>query len=228
MSRAALFAILILAACTSDGEPAATTAPPEILTTIGAAPAPPASTATTTIAPATTTTTTTTTTTQQPPNAAPEFGLTQVVFGESSFVIITNWGNATGNLEGYWLAQGTLYKSLPDIELAPGEQALLGLARTPPPELAGIADNRFLGPTIGELNPESGEVALFSSSSFDDPDSIVSYVEWGDAGHTAATVAVAAGIWLDSAVDVFDEAPSISTGVFPATSSDSWFADVGG
>lgn len=226
MRRAALYASLILAACSGNGEPTPTTEPPPVLTTIGEAEA---ATTTTTEPPTTTTTTTTTTsTTSPPPNAAAEFALTQVVFGESSFVIITNWGNATGNLEGHWLSQGRLYKLLPSVELAPSEQALLGLARVPPPELAGIAVTLFLGPTIGVLEPDSGEVALFANSPFEEPDSILSYVEWGEPGHDAAEVAIAAGKWTEGAVEVFDEAPSISTGVFPADGSDTWFADVGG
>ena len=143
-------------------------------------------------------------------------------------MVITNWGDGTGNLEGYWLCQDQLYKSLPDIELGPGEQALLGLSRTPPPELAGMAANLFLGPTIGELDPKSGEVALFSSTAFDDPDAIVAYVEWGEPGHSRSSVAIEAGVWSEGAVVVFDEAPSISSGVFPATGSGSWFADIGG
>jgi hypothetical protein len=151
-----------------------------------------------------------------------------VVFGEASSVILTNWGNASGNLGGFWLTQGDLHKSLPDIELAPGEQVLLGLSRLPPPELAGMVASLFLGPTIGVLDPASGEVALYSDSSFDDPESIVAYVEWGEGDHTRSAVAVAAGIWSGDVVEVFDDAPSISSGVYPATGSDSWFADVGG
>ena len=227
MRRSALLAILILAACGGDGETAPTTVAPEALTTIGEA-APPTSTSSTSSPTTSSTSTTTTTTTIPSPNAAADFGLTQVVFGESSFVVITNWGDATGSLAGFWLSQGTLRKALPEIELAPGEQALLGLSRVPPPELAGMAVNLFLGPTIGALEPASGEVALRSDSSFDDPGSIVAYVEWGEAGHLSSAVAIAAGIWSDGAVEVIDDAPSISSGVHPAASSASWFADVGG
>ncbi len=225
MRLAAVICILILAACADDGETATTTVAPPEMTTLGTAAAP------TTVAPTTTaapTTTTTTTTTTAPPNGEPAFGLTQVVFGDGSFVVITNWGDGTGNLEGYWLCQGQLYKSLPAIELGPGEQALLGVSKTPPPELAGMAANLFLGPTIGELDPRAGEVALFSSNAFDDPDAIISYVEWGEPGQSRSAIAIEAGIWSEGAVVVFDDAPSISSGVFPATSSDSWFADIGG
>lgn len=186
----------------------------------------PTSSTTTTVPPATTTTTTTTTT--LPPNAAAAFGLTQVVFGESSFVVVTNWGNDRGNLEGQWLCQFPSYISLPDIELGPGEQALIGLAGTPPPDLAGMVVTVDLGPAIGNFDANSGEVALYADSSFDDPESMVAYVEWGEPGHARAEVAIAAGLWTGGAVAVFDDAPSISTGVFPSISEADWAADVGG
>lgn len=225
MGRAFLIATLIFAACGGDSEASTTTTPPPTLTSLAAA-APPANPTTTTAPPTTITSTTTTTT--LPPNAAAAFGLTQVVFGESSFIVVTNWGNDTGNLEGLWICQFPSYKSLPSIELAPGEQALIGLARVPPPDLAGMAVITDLGPAIGEFNAESGEVALYDSSSFDDPNSLIAYVEWGEPGHTRSSVAIAAGLWSEGAVDVFDDAPSISSGVFPATSNSDWFADVGG
>jgi hypothetical protein len=225
MRRAALIAILILAACGGDSETTTTTSPAPVLTTLGDAPVPPT---TTTTAPPTTTTSTTTTTTTLAPNAAAEFGLTQVVFGESAFVIITNWGNNTGNLLGHWLCQFPSYQSLPDIELAPGEQVLVGLSTTPPPQLSGMAITVDLGSAIGILDPNSGEVVLYDSSSFEDPESIVAYVEWGETGHHRAILAIQAGVWSEGAVEVFDEAPSISSGVFPATLNTDWSADIGG
>ena len=225
MRRLALIVVLLLAGC-SDAGGATTTAPPPPLTTLDQATTePPPPTSTTTTVPATTTTTTTTT---LPPGATAEFGLTQVVFDESAFVVITNWGNGPGTLSGHWLCQATSYMALPDIELDPGEQALVGLARTPPPELAGMAEIVFLGPAIGGLAPDFGEIALFDAAAFDDPDHIVAYVQWGIPEQTTSEVAVTAGIWDGGAVEVFDEAPSISSGVFPATSSNDWFADVGG
>lgn len=227
MRRIFFVAFLILAACSGDGEATTTTTALPVLTTLGAA-EPQTTSPPTTTAPATSTTTSTTTTTAEPPNAAPKFGLTQVVFGDSALVIVTNWGNAVGNLDGYWLSQGLLHEPLPDIELSPGEQALLGLARVPPPELSGMAATVFLGQAIGELDPSSGEVALHANSAFTDAASMVAYVEWGEPGHGLAETAIAAGLWTTDAVAVMDDAPSISSGVFPAAGSDTWFADIGG
>jgi len=102
------------------------------------------------------------------------------------------------------------------------------LADTPPPELSGMAAVVDMGPALGILDPAGGEVALYLGSNFDDPASIIAYVEWGEPGQQRSAVAQAAGIWDGGAVEVFDEAPSISSGVHPATSSSDWAADVGG
>ena len=48
---------------------------------------------------------------------------------------------------------------------------------------------------ISALSPDSGEVGLYSISSFSSSDAILGYVEWGSSGHGRSSVAVAAGIW---------------------------------
>lgn len=224
MRRSLVLAALILAACSSNSE--TTTTVPPLPTTLADVTTTAPSTTTTVTPPPTTTTTTTTTT--LPPNAAPDFGLTQVVFGDAAFVVITNWGNDSGTLDGYWLCQFPAYESLPDVELGPGEQALVGLADSPPPDLAGMAAVVDLGPALGALDPLDGEIALYLGPNFDDPESIIAYVEWGEPNHQRASVATTAGIWDGTAVEVFDEAPSISSGVHPAVSNSDWSADVGG
>lgn len=227
MRRAALIALLILASCSGEGQ---TTEPPQpapTLTSLADAETPTTTTAgPTTVAPSTTTTTTTTTT--LPANAAADFGMSQVVFGDSASVVITNWGNDSGTLGGYWLSQGGAFQALPDVALAPGEQALIGLAEVPPPELAGMAAVIDLGRAIGVISPDSGEIALHNSDQFDDSASLVAYVEWGAGEHERAALAATAGIWEPGAVVVFDDAPSISSGVHPAISSQDWSVDIGG
>lgn len=227
MKQAALIALLILASCSPDSQTTAIETTAVTMTTLAEAAAPTSST-TTTLPPPTTTTTAATTTTTLPPNAAPAFGLTQVVFGEGAFVVITNWGNDTGSLLGFWLAQGDLYRGLPHIALSPGEQALIGLGTLPPPELSGIAATVDLGPVLGVLSLDFGEIGLYDAAATDDPNHVVAYVAWGEAEHARSAVAMEAGAWEEGSVDVFDDAPSISSGVYPATNNLSWFADLGG
>ena len=227
MRRAALIAVLILASCGGDSQTSGTDGPAPTLTTLAAATTA-APTTTAAAEPEVTTTTSTTTTTTLAPNAAPAFGLTQVVFGDGGFIVITNWGNDTGTLRGHWLCQDVSYMALPDVTLAPGEQVVVGLSKSPPPDLAGMTATVDLGPAIGLLALDSGEVALYDAVAFDDPEHIVAYVEWGDGIHSRSVLAAAAGVWEGGAVEVFDDAPSISSGVYPAINNLSWFADVGG
>jgi hypothetical protein len=223
-AMALLILSLILAACGGGGDTGPTTTAPAALTTLPPATSSPPPTTTTSTAPETTTTTTTT---SPPVNAAPAFALTQVVFGRAASVTITNWGNALGSLDGYWLRQGELTVALPTTELGPGEQAVIGLGEAPPTEHAGIASVEHLGPVIGTLEVTSGEIGFAGDESFS-PESLVAYVSWGEGEHPTLDQAMAASLWTDTSVETDPDAPSISTGVFPATSSLDWFTDIGG
>ncbi len=57
----------------------------------------------------------------------------------------------------------------------------------------------------GELDPEMGEIALFASDVFDDPDSMVDYVAWGSADQSLAETASEALLWSEEA---FIEVPA--------------------
>jgi hypothetical protein len=230
MRRVAVVIILILASCGGEELPAETFAPVQTLTSLTTTTRAPAS-ADSSLAkpdPDDVEAEPTTTTTTLPPSAAPEFALSQVVFGDAAFVIITNWGDAAGSLDELWLSQGTAVQSLPDVNLAPAEQAVIGLAGEAPSELAGVAAIVDLGRAIGDIAPGTGEIALHGSDAFDDPASLIAYVAWGAGPHDRIDQAVAADLWDGGAVDVFDDAPSISTGVYPATQSIDWSADIGG
>ena len=235
MRRAVLIAALILASCSGDGQTTETVTPAPTLTSApsGGESVPhdgegDSATVDDTSATPPASDPSAAATTTLPPNAAPEFGLSQVVFGESAFLVITNWGNAPGTLDGLWLSQGTSYQALPGVELAPAEQVLIGVAAAPPPDLTGLAAIIDLGPAIGEVTAMSGEVGLHAGTSFDDPDALLAYVAWGDGPHQRAELATSAGLWDGTAVAVIDDAPSISTGIYPATASIDWSADVGG
>jgi hypothetical protein len=224
MRRVALICALVLVSCTGNAQPAQTSQPSP-LTTLPAATT--AGTTTTTV-PTTTTVSSSTTTTTLPPNATAEFALSQVVFGDLAFVIITNWGNAPGTLDGVWLSQGSAVQDLPDVELGSGEQALLGIAQDPPPDLTGMAAVVHIGPSVGAINEAGGELALHDSDSFDDPASIICYVAWGSGPHSRSEEATEAGLWDGSSVEIVDATPSISTGIYPAVHATDWAVDIGG
>jgi len=227
MRRVALTAVIILASCAGNGETSEPTNPPATLTSLPAATVSTSSATTTTI-PATTSTTITTTTTTLPADAAADFAFSQVVFGDLAFVVVTNWGNDTGRLQGLWLSQGSSVQALPDVEIGPGEQALLGLAANPPPDLTGMAAVLHIGPSVGDIVANGGELALHDSDAFNEPSSLLDYVAWGEGPHLRIGQAAEAGIWGESTVEVIDHAPSISTGFHPTTGAEDWAADLGG
>ncbi len=107
------------------------------------------------------------------------FAITRVEFGGDGLVEITNVGDEAGTMDGWFLCQRPSYHALPTATLDAGESLTIGAADA----------------SIGALDAADGEMGLYSSGAFGDAGAIVSYVEWGSAGHGRASVAVDAGIW---------------------------------
>lgn len=77
----------------------------------------------------------------------------------------------------------------------------------------------------GGVVPEMGEIALFDSDAFDDPESMVDYVAWGSAGQSLAGIASEALLWSE---EDYVESPSgsiVLTRIDPAApGSEAWEA----
>lgn len=178
--------------------------------------------------------TTLATTTTLPPDAAAEFAVTEIQFGENGFVAIANVGTGAGNLGGYALCSRPQYFQIPPIELEPLETVWLAIGDGANLEGgAGIAKavipmNGLLGP-VGRTG---GELALYRTSAFADPEQMVTYVEWGVAGHGRSEVAIEAGLWEPDAfitipADAFG-IQSLAGTIRPAAGPEDWTAGVGG
>lgn len=111
-------------------------------------------------------------------------------------VVIQNVGSASGSLAGHWLCQRPSYFEFPDVELQPGEFAAVSVGGDifVPPAGAIVVEGVA---NIGPFDPISGEVGLYLRDQFENPDAIISYVEWGESGHGRSATAVSAGIWPD-------------------------------
>lgn len=224
---APVFALLVLAAaCSSDsGDDAPATS--SLVTEVSPTEAPGTTVAPPTSAPVAETEVTTTVPAAAP-EGDPEFALTQVVFGDSGYVVVTNIGSGTGDVGGHWICQRPAYLEIPSTELDPGQSvwiaAQTGDGLVPAQgAVAVIPANR----SLGAFDATSGEVALYTSSEFGDSTFIIDYVEWGSAGHGRASVAIEAGIWLDGTfVEVPEEAVAIS-GSAPTSSPADWSPDIG-
>ncbi len=213
---------------------ASTTTPPTVETTDTSA-----RDATTTILQETDTTaaaaeTTRATTTTLPPDATAEFAITEIQFGANGFVAIANVGIVAGDLGGYALCSRPQYFQIPSIELEPleavwlavGDGANLG-------DGAGIAKAVIpMNGRVGSIDRTDGELALFRSSAFEDAQQMVTYVEWGSAGHGRSQIAIDAGLWEP---DAFLTIPADAFGIQslagttrPAAGPQDWTAGLGG
>lgn len=127
-----------------------------------------------------TTTTAETTTTPPPTTAQPVVGsvadiaVTEVVFGDH--VVLTNLGQGSVSLDGLWLCNRPFYTPLPQSELAPGES--IEASASP----------------LGDLPMRVGEVALYRSADFENPEEMLDYVTWGSGGGRIRA-AVEVGLW---------------------------------
>jgi len=94
----------------------------------------------------------------------------------AGFILFRNDGDEDYDLGGHWICNRPTYSQLPDEVLAPGDVI----------EIEASA--------VG-LNAASGELALYTSGDFSNPDDIVRYVQWGTDSHGRTATAVAGGVW---------------------------------
>lgn len=152
-----------------------------------------ADTTTTSTSTSTSTTTTPPTATQPPPGAEANIEITEVVFGADGYVAVTNFGDASADVGGWQLCQRPRYLSLPQVVIEPGEVVLFAFGDT-----TGLDGNvAEIGGGLGTIDAGDGEIGLYTSSAFGNPNAIVTYVEWGSSGHGRSAVAVEAAIWGD-------------------------------
>jgi len=208
--------LVVVAACggSTTGSTASTSASvattqAETVTTAEAAAAP-----TTATAPDTTTT--------APAPTSAQFAITQVSLGVLGQVVVRNVGSEAASLAGYWLCQRPSYFEFPDVVLQPGESAAISVGGEifVPPEGAIVIDAIA---AIGPFDPASGEVGLYLGSEFGNPESILSYVEWGSSGHGRSETAVSAQIWPDGGfVPTTADSGAILATTIPATDPSQW------
>ena len=197
-----IFALaLVVAACSSGSggdsseEEPSTTA--QATTTV-------AETTTTTTTAATTTSTTTqvvtTTTDGEDSNLGSPLVVVSVSF-DALFIQLRNDGDEDYDISGHWLCNRPSYFQLPGQVLSPGDVIEI--------------DVRSLG-----MNPDSGELALYTSGDFGSSADIIRYVQWGTDSHGRTSVAVAGGVWPEG--DFVDNQGGNleSTGSNPVSSAD--------
>ena len=108
------------------------------------------------------------------PDAELPISITRVDL-DAGTVTISNHGDVRVDLGGVWICEFPDCEAIDALTLNTGDSGTI-----PNPHASVAAD---------------GALALYRTDDYDDPAAILSYVEWGSAGHTRASVAVQAGVW---------------------------------
>ncbi len=132
----------------------------------------------------------------EPAEGSPEkdlfFEINEVVLGPQGSVALTNFTDVSFNLAGYWLCQGSACFELPEEVVGGGETVRVSLGTG-----AGLENVVASGATLSELRATDGEIGLFASSEFDDPQAMVAYYQWGSTPHEHTQTAIDAGLWVE-------------------------------
>ena len=138
-------------------------------------------TSTTTEEPTSSTEEESTTSTAEPPAAAVEpiqqrdLSIVSIDF-ETAMIEVVNNTDADIDLDGHVLCNFPSYAPLEGVGvIGPGETMTI---------MSTVA-----------IPADDGELGIYATGDFANPDDIVAYVEWGGSNHTRSEVAVAAGIW---------------------------------
>jgi hypothetical protein len=96
---------------------------------------------------------------------------------ELNSIVLENTGENTVRTEGLWAFRD-------------GEQFQFNIFIIEP-----RATILFSMRELGDISTSGGELALASSEQFNDPDSLLEYVAWGEDGFELAATATEAGLW---------------------------------
>jgi len=128
-----------------------------------------------------------------------------------NLIEIKNVGPNTIDVSSYVLCDFPSYEQLGNLVISCGGDLILE-----PQEIVTVEFG---------ISSADGEMGLYTSTQYTNPDAIVDYVEWGSSGHTRSSVAIAAGIWTaGDFVPAFDSSMSIEYDGTGNTSMD-WTED---
>ncbi len=120
------------------------------------------------------------------------------------WVEIKNTGRETLDLASWWLCSQLLYEQLQNLRLLAGADYVLA-----PGELLAVE----VGGAIPALDDTAADLGLYTIGVFDDPNSMVDFLQWGTAGNRGRSdVAVAAGLWRELAPGVYDFVETAAAG----------------
>ncbi len=119
---------------------------------------------------------------------------------DTGVMTLLNTGDSGYDTTGHWICNRPRYADVESVSVAPGAMFEV--------DVSGI------GVRAGD-----GEIGLYASNDFGNPDDIVAYVQWGSSDHGRASVAVSAGIWTEGDALPGDQAVIRSTSDTPVDAS---------
>lgn len=117
----------------------------------------------------------------------------EVGLGPEGYISLTNFTSVPVTTKGLYLCQGADCFALPEAVIKPGSAGKVAVGTG-----EGMEGVIARGATIGALKQSDGEIALFASDKFDDPQAILVYLQWGSTPHALTELAVKAGLWIES------------------------------
>ena len=117
------------------------------------------------------------------------FDIKEVGLGSDGYVALRNYVDVPSSLTGLYLCQPPDCVELPDVEIQPGEVAVIAVG-----EGDGL-DGVVMTNADLTLTPADGEVALYASQDVENKDDLRVYLQWGLTPHAGTEVAQAAGLW---------------------------------
>lgn len=102
---------------------------------------------------------------------------------DSQEVQIQNLGTSSIDLSTYYLNNFPVFNQLSEIIILNGSLQL--------------SPNQVLTLSWPGCTDDNGEIGLYSSSNFSDPNDLLDYMQWGTANNANVSVAVSAGVWDD-------------------------------
>lgn len=121
------------------------------------------------------------------------FAIHEVGLGPEGYVSLTNFTDVPVTTAGLYLCQGADCFALPDAEVPAGETVRVAVG-----DGSGLEGVIAAEATVGELQPSDGEIAIYASQEYDDPEALLVYLQWGSSPHDLTSVAVEAGLWRET------------------------------
>lgn len=121
------------------------------------------------------------------------FAIHEIGLGQDGYISLTNFTNVPVSTAGLIMCQGTDCFNLPGVDVPAGETVLVTVG-----DGEDLESVIATGATIGELDPLDGEIAIFASQDYNDPDAILVYLQWGSTPHALTSIAVDSGLWIES------------------------------